>query len=98
VRLELQADCFAGIWAGKAASTVDPDTGVTYLKPITQQELETALDAAAAVGDDRIQEAVQGRVTPESWTHGSSAQRQQWFTTGYETGSAGNCDTFSGDI
>jgi predicted metalloprotease len=95
VRVELQADCFAGIWAGKAASTVDPDTGVTYLKPITQQELETALDAAAAVGDDHIQQQSGGGVNPDSFTHGTSAQRQKWFTKGYQGKTIASCDTFS---
>jgi uncharacterized protein len=95
VRVELQADCFAGIWAGTAASTVDPDTGVPYLKPITQEQLSTALDAAAAVGDDRIQSRAGSSVNPETFTHGTSAQRQRWFMAGYQGKSISSCDTFS---
>ena len=93
VRLELQADCFAGSWAAAASSTKD-ENGVPFLQPITQAQITDALSAASAVGDDRIQQASTGGIRPDTWTHGSSEQRQRWFLTGFQNG-AGACDTFS---
>jgi len=95
VKLELQADCYAGIWIGHAATTKDPQTGVVFLDPVTPQQLSNALAAAQAVGDDHIQQQSGGGVNPDTWTHGSSAQREKWFTTGYQKGTLAACDTFS---
>ena len=92
VRLEVQADCFAGAWVGAAQNILDED-GQPFLQPVTDQQINDALSAAAAVGDDRIQEQTQGQVNPERWTHGSSEMRQRWFNAGLQ-GGPNACNTF----
>jgi uncharacterized protein len=88
IRLELQADCLAGVWGHTLQAQGELSSG----------DLEEALGAASAVGDDRIQQATTGRIDPESWTHGSAEQRARWFTTGFDSGDPNACDTFSGDV
>lgn len=95
VRLELQADCFAGAWVGAAPSITD-ENGVSFLEPVTEEQIRDALSAASAVGDDRIQQSTQGQVTPETWTHGSSESRQKWFLVG-ANGGPDACNTFDVD-
>ncbi|WP_267388721.1 neutral zinc metallopeptidase [Sphingomonas sp. GC_Shp_3] len=86
VRLELQADCFAGVWAAHNRDRLDPD------------DVQEGMTAAQAIGDDTLQKQSQGRVVPDSFTHGTSAQRQHWLKTGLDSGDPAQCDTFSGDI
>lgn len=86
VRLELQADCLAGVWANRA----DKARGI-----LEAGDVEEALNAASAIGDDRLQRQSRGTVVPESFTHGTSAQRQRWFRTGLSSGDPDSCDTFA---
>ena len=86
VRLELQADCYAGVWAAKNRDRMEPG------------DLEEGMTAAHAIGDDTLQQESQGRVMPDSFTHGTSAQRMAWLRKGLDTGDPGQCDTFSGGI
>ena len=96
VRVELMADCLGGMWAKYATTTEDADGNILILE-LSDEDISEALDAAAAVGDDRIQERSSGRTNPETWTHGSAAAREMWFNVGYEQGSFEACDTFEAD-
>jgi predicted metalloprotease len=94
VRLELQADCYAGMWTKNATSTEDAD-GQVLITDLSQDDISQAIAAAKSVGDDRIQQQSGGGVHPEEWTHGSSDARVKWFMTGYQDGSLDACDTFA---
>jgi predicted metalloprotease len=88
VRLELQADCYAGVWAHHAQDT-------KIIEDVTSSDINDALNAAASVGDDRIENSQSGTVKPDTFTHGTSDQRDRWFTRGYTNGNMNDCDTFS---
>jgi predicted metalloprotease len=85
VRVELQADCLAGIWANRGQARWD------FIEP---GDVDSALQTASAIGDDRLQRRSQGYVVPDAFTHGTSAQRSQWFTMGLKSGTVTSCDTF----
>ena len=87
MRVELQADCYAGIWANDSRDAFS----------LTDDDIKSALDTAARIGDDALQQAAQGRVVPDSFTHGTSEQRQTWFYRGYRVRRHDQCDTFSGE-
>jgi predicted metalloprotease len=88
VRLELQADCYAGVYAATVFARGD----------LEKHDIDEAFNAAEAVGDDRLQRQAGQQVNPDTFTHGTSEQRRAWFDTGYESGKPADCDTFSGDI
>lgn len=97
VRVELMADCLAGVWANHATGTTD-SSGVKIITEITDEDIQSGLKAASAIGDDSIQEKTQGQVNPDSFTHGTSDQRYKWFKKGIDSGELAQCDTFSGGI
>ncbi len=97
VMLELQADCFAGVWAAHATRTKDA-SGRPLITSITQQDIQDAVNAAGSVGDDTIQKQAGQQVNQDKFTHGSAAQREQWFTTGYQSGDPKACNTFGGAL
>ncbi|MFT3942726.1 MAG: neutral zinc metallopeptidase [Ancrocorticia sp.] len=94
VRSELQADCLAGAWLNNASTTVDPESGETFLQPITREQLDSAVSAAAAVGDDHIMESAGVTVNQERFTHGSAEQRMNWLVQGYNNGTVASCNTW----
>jgi hypothetical protein len=94
VKLELQADCFAGAWAKNATGT-DDGTGQKIFTSITEQDIQEGIDTAEKIGDDTLQQRSGGTINPAEFTHGTSAQRQQWFKRGYQNGSPKECDTFA---
>ncbi|GAB2645056.1 KPN_02809 family neutral zinc metallopeptidase [Kribbella swartbergensis] len=96
VRSELQADCLAGIWTNHATTVAGQD-GKPFIQDLTADDIARGLDAAAAVGDDRIQEKTQGQVNPESFSHGTAEQRMRWFKAGMDSGDMTACDTWSAD-
>jgi predicted metalloprotease len=93
VKLELMADCLGGVWAKSATTTKDAQ-GIVLIQDLTKDDIARAIDAARAVGDDRIQKETSGHVNQEAWTHGSSAERVHWFEVGLKQGSIAACDTF----
>lgn len=97
VRLELQADCYAGVWAKHATATTDA-SGRPLIDRLTDADTKSALDAAAAVGDDTIQKKTTGRIDESKFNHGTAAQRQKWFSTGFGGGDPKSCATFSGPV
>ncbi|MBO9520965.1 MAG: neutral zinc metallopeptidase [Nocardioidaceae bacterium] len=94
VKVELMADCLGGMWAKEALTTTDTE-GTQIISELTPDDIARAIDAAQAVGDDRIQKRSSGRVNPEQWTHGSAEQRQHWFNVGLKEGSLEACNTFA---
>ncbi|KAB1987402.1 KPN_02809 family neutral zinc metallopeptidase [Streptomyces triticiradicis] len=94
VKVELQADCYAGVWARHATTAPPSSAGEPLLTTLTDADIRDGLDAAAAVGDDRTRTERQGRAAPETWAHGSAQQRRQWFYQGFTGGDMAQCDTF----
>lgn len=97
VRLELQADCLAGVWTHHATTTTTGDAGGPIITEVDDEDVAIAIDAAERIGDDYLQTRSQGNVTPETWTHGSSEQRARWLRTGRDSGDLDTCDTWATD-
>lgn len=98
VRSELQADCYAGLWTHFADTTPAPGSDQPLLDPLTEEDLADALSAAGAVGDDHLQRQSGTKIDSDTWTHGSSDQRRQWFMTGYRSGRVDACETFAAPV